>query len=159
MKHRALRTALLVLLVLALIGGGVYAAVRYGSQDDPLVTMSYLTDVAERELTDQLDARINAAVANAQAEVQSSAQAAAGVYHAVDLTAGKTIRCDAGTELLLLSGKATASGAFADATSGEALASGGSLTVNHLYLAAENGASVRADGAVSLMVRGVYSVG
>ena len=159
MKHRALRTALLVLLVLALIGGGVYAAVRYGSQDDPLVTMSYLTDVAERELTDQLDARINAAVANAQAEVQSSAQAAAGVYHAVDLTAGKTIRCDAGTELLLLSGNATASGAFADATSGEALASGGSLTANHLYLAAENGASVRADGAVSLMVRGVYSVG
>ena len=137
----------------------MYAAVRYGSQDDPLVTMSYLTDVAERELTDQLDARINAAVANAQAEVQSSAQAAAGVYHAVELTAGKTIRCDAGTELLLLSGNATASGAFADATAGEALASGGSLTVNLLYLAAENGASVRADGAVSLMVRGVYSVG
>ena len=52
MKNRTFRTLMILLLVAVLGAGGVYAAVRYGTQADPLITLSYLTDVKEPELAD-----------------------------------------------------------------------------------------------------------
>ena len=42
---------------------------------------------------------------------------------------------------------------------GKTLATGGSLTVNHLYLVQAAGPAVRADVGAALMVRGSYSIG
>ncbi len=152
MKNRFLRTFLILLLVAVVGAGGVYAAARYGSPEDPLVTKSYLTDVAEKELTDQTDAQIRAAVSNAQGRVQSQIRAAAGVFEPVQLTAGQTLSCEPGTEVVLPAGSATASGAFTDATLGEAVTDG-AVAVNHLYLAGDN-AVLTAAGDAALMVRG-----
>ena len=137
MKNRFLRTFLILLLVAVVGAGGVYAAARYGSPEDPLVTKSYLTDVVEKELTDQTDAQI---------------RAAAGVFEPVQLTAGQTLSCEPGTEVVLTAGSATASGAFTDATLGEAVTEG-AVAVNHLYLAGDN-AVLTAAGDAALMVRG-----
>ena len=152
MKNRFLRTFLILLLVAVLGAVGVYAAARYGSQEDPLVTKSYLTDVVEREITDQTDAQIRAAVSDAQGRVQAQIRAAAGVFETVRLTAGQTLACESGTEVVLLSGSAAASGDLTDTTLVEALTED-TLSANHLYLAGDN-AVLTAAGDATLMVRG-----
>lgn len=159
MKDKALRAIWILFLIAVLAGGAVYAVSRYGTPDDPLVSMSYLTDVAERRITDQTDTQINAAVSAAQEEFDRQVRAAADVYQAVNLSSGQTLRCEPGTEVLLTAGSASSSGAFTDSTTGEALASGGGLTVNHLYLASVSGASIRAGESAALMVRGTYTIG
>ncbi len=152
MKHHFLRTFLILLLIAVLGAGAVYAAARYGSQEDPLVAKSYLTDVVEKEITDYTDAQIRAAVSDAQGRVQAQIRAAAGVFETVQLTAGQTLACEPGTEVVLISGSAAASGSFTDTTLGEPLADG-ALAANHLYLAGEN-AVITADGDAAIMVRG-----
>ena len=152
MKHHFLRTFLILLLIAALGAVGVYAAARYGSQEDPLVAKSYLTDVVEKEITDYTDSQIRAAVSDAQGRVQAQIRAAAGVFQSVNLTDGQTLSCEPGTEVVLLSGSVTAAGDFTDTTLGEALIDG-EMAVNHLYLAGEN-AVLTASGDAALMVRG-----
>ena len=152
MKNHFLRTFLILLLVAVLGAVGVYAAARYGSQEDPLVAKSYLTDVVEKEITDYTDAQIRAAVSDAQGRVQAQIRAAAGVFETVRLTAGQTLACEPGTEVVLLSGSVTASGDLTDTTLGEAL-NEGALSANHLYLAGDN-AVLTAAGDATLMVRG-----
>ena len=152
MKNHFLRTFLILLLVAVLGAVGVYAAARYGTQEDPLVAKSYLTDVLEKEITDYTDAQIRAAVSDAQGRVQEQIRAAAGVFQSVSLTAGQTLTCEPGTEVVLLSGGVAASGDLTDTTLGEAL-SDGEMAVNHLYLAGEN-AVLTAAGDAALMVRG-----
>ena len=138
--------------VAVLGAGAVYAAARYGSQEDPLVAKSYLTDVIEKEITDYTESQIRAAVSDAQGRVQEQIRAAAGVFQSVNLSAGQTLTCEPGTEVVLLSGSVTASGDLTDTTLGEAL-SDGELAVNHLYLAGEE-AVLTAAGDAALMVRG-----
>ena len=152
MKNHFLRTFLILLLVAVLGAVGVYAAARYGSQEDPLVAKSYLTDVVEKEITDYTDSQIRAAVSDAQGRVQEQIRAAAGVFQSVNLSAGQTLTCEPGTEVVLLSGNVAASGDFTDTTLGEAL-SEGEIAVNHLYLAGGN-AVLTAAGDATLMVRG-----
>ena len=66
------------------------------------------------------------------------------------------------TELLLRSGTATcvsdSSPGLVDMTDGATLANGGALKANHLYLATIEGRGVRASTAVTIMVRGEYTV-
>ena len=152
MKNHFLRTFLILLLVAVLGAGAVYAAARYGSQEDPLVAKSYLTDVIEKEITDYTESQIRAAVSDAQGRVQEQIRAAAGVFQSVNLTAGQTLTCEPGAEVVLLSGSVMASGDLTDTTLGEAL-SDGEVAVNHLYLAGEN-AVLTAAGDAALMVRG-----
>ena len=152
MKNHFLRTFLILLLIAVLGAGAVYAAARYGSQEDPLVAKSYLTDVIEKEITDYTESQIRAAVSDAQGRVQEQIRAAAGVFQSVNLSAGQTLTCEPGAEVVLLSGSVTASGDLTDTTLGEAL-SDGELAVNHLYLAGEE-AVLTAAGDATLMVRG-----
>ena len=152
MKNHFLRTFLILLLIAVLGAGAVYAAARYGSQEDPLVAKSYLTDVIEKEITDYTESQIRAAVSDAQGRVQEQIRAAAGVFQSVNLSAGQTLTCEPGAEVVLLSGSVTASGDLTDTTLGEAL-SEGELAVNHLYLAGEE-AVLTAAGDATLMVRG-----
>ena len=132
MKNHFLRTFLILLLVAVLGAVGVYAAARYGTQEDPLVAKSYLSD--------------------AQGRVQEQIRAAAGVFQSVSLTAGQTLTCEPGTEVVLLSGSVAASGDLTDTTLGEVFTDG-EMAVNHLYLAGEN-AVLTAAGDAALMVRG-----
>ena len=152
MKNHFLRTFLILLLVAVLGAVGVYAAARYGTQEDPLVAKSYLTDVVEKEITDYTDAQIRAAVSDAHGRVQEQIRAAAGVFQCVSLSEGQTLSCEPGTEVVLLSGSVTASGDLTDTTLGEALIDG-EMAVNHLCLAGEN-AVLTAAGDATLMVRG-----
>ena len=138
----------IVALTAATLTGVALAAGSQGSREDPLVTLSYLNEVAIPDILKQVDEKIEAR------EGTGSAQAS---FQTVDLAAGKTLRLTAGSQLLPRSGDLTTTDAFTDLTDGAVLA-GKSLTANHLYLATADGQSVTAGAACTVLVLGGYEV-
>ena len=157
MNRKKFRTFLCALLVLAgrtaiahTASGGA------GSQSDPLVTLSYLTGTFTGQVMERVDQLI------AQRDGQpGGGQALSGLYTAVTLSAGQTLRGEAGCEVLLRSGGAScaASGApgLVDTTSGNTISGGAQLQANHLYLMTDSRAVTASDRAV-LLVRGGYAI-
>lgn len=172
------------LVTLTLVGVAV-AAGQQGSQSDPLVTLSYLNQQVTPAILAQVDSQLTArqseleskltavkdqyvkeveAKLNASGGTSSGGQTATGsaVYEVVTLSAGQTLTGGAACEFLLRSGTATcvsdASPGLVDMTDGTTLASGGSLKTNHLYLGTLAGRGVKASTAVTIMVRGSYTI-
>lgn len=150
MKERTMKYIIAVLAVLLLAGVTAYAATTYGSQDDPLITRSYLDDVLKPELEGELQTKLDAAAAELQ-------RSASGEFSRVELSVGQTLRCAAGSELLPVSGAVSALNGLTDTTEGAAVASGTALSANHLYLAAEESGAAAA-GAAVVLVSGSWHV-
>lgn len=178
-KNQWLPRAAAGLTVTAALLGAALAAGQQGTQDDPLVTLSYLnqkaapavltqvdTKLAEREqaLTEQLEEAIQTyskAMEDRLAAVGGGAgQTAAFVV--VDVAAGQRLTADAGCELMLRVGSAVcftdASPGLIDMTDGGTLDNGGTLVRNHLYMATMAGRGFTAQEAVKVLVRGSYTV-
>ncbi|MDR0382341.1 MAG: hypothetical protein LBH86_10175 [Oscillospiraceae bacterium] len=191
------------LLVALLFVGYMAMAAELGGRDDPLVTVSYITDelipglsgkidaavaAKTQEYSDQLEAKYNQLVAGLESGVaggltdpelidavaeavlrQQGAGAGTGgavpsadTMKRVDITNGQTLKLALGSEALLRLGSAVcvASGSpgLIDATTGGELANGGALEKNHIYLATVEGRGFKADGAVTVFVRGSYTL-
>ena len=138
--------ALAAALVLCCAGIGVWAAGNYGSEDDPLVAMSYLDEVKE-QLQSDFDDALN--------EAAQGAGAASGAFVSLNLSES-AVSLDAGGEVLCLESGATATATLVDATGGGSLAPGETLAANHLYIAA---ADTLIYGTGEVLVRGVYEHG
>ena len=158
MNRKKIRTTLCALLALAgLTAIASTASGGAGSQADPLVTLSYLTETFTGQVMERVDERIVQRNAALSAEL-------GGAYAAVTLSAGQTLSGEAGCELLLRSGSAVCVADSAgvpgmvDATSGGSINHGAALQPNHLYLMTE-AREVTASTAVTLLVRGPYTVG
>ena len=166
---------ILVLAVVAFISGVTMLALATpGSQENPFITLTYLNDVfrpqmideirnAEQELVSSIDDRI--ADLEARLEEANNGVTAPGseaVFAVVTLSSGQSLVCSAGTEIMLRIGTATGFGtapAIVDYTGGEALADGGELTTNHMYLVTIDGNGIRATAeTVRVLVRGRYTV-
>ena len=152
MSKARMRSLVIALTVVELAGVTAYAVTNYGSQSDPLITKSYLDKV----LQPKLEAELNTQLVAAENRLRSSTP---GEFTELSLSSGQTLRCNAGGELLLRSGSATALGSLADTTAGSSLAEGGALTANHLYLCAEDNSGLSATGSVTVLVSGSYSIG
>ena len=157
MNRKKIRTTLCALLALAgLTAIASTASGGAGSQADPLVTLSYLTETFTGQVMERVDERIVQRNAALSAEL-------GGAYAAVTLSAGQTLSGEAGCELLLRSGSAVCVADSAgvpglvDATSGGSVNGGGTLQANHLYLMPAP-AGVRASSEATVLVRGGYSV-
>lgn len=180
MKKKAMRTAICLVLVGGVATALVAIAATAGSQSDPIVTLSYLTDTFWQELMGTVDEKItvgdqkvSASMTNEIKKVQSSllqelggnqtsaAGGTAATYTEVSLKKGQTVTCQSGCEVVLRSGKATCQGgsmpALIDNTDSKTLGNGGSLVQNHLYLVAEE-RSIAAAEDVTLLVRGSYAI-
>lgn len=164
-KKRIRTIVCIVLAAAGLTAIGALAAGGAGSQSDPLVTLSYLTDTFTGQIMDKVDAAIAQRNTQLLQELGRSGAADSGeasTYTAVTLAAGQTLYGEAGCEVLLRSGAAscggTGSAALADATTGGSLNGGNALEANHLYLMPESG-SVSAAGGAVLLVRGGFAVG
>lgn len=164
-----------IVLTAVVVVGAFSASAAGGDQNDPLVTLSYLTQVVtpellekvdeqveanEQALSDKLDAAIDEySKKMEQALAQGSGSAS---YIPVSLSAGQTLSPAAGSELLLRSGGATVSAGTSpvllDATAGSSLEIGGSLTANHLYVAALDGVKLSVSSAAVFLVRGPYTI-
>ncbi len=177
-KNRWFARAAAAGLVTMTLLGVALAAGQQGSQTDPLVTLSYLTEratpdilaqtdakAAERvkTLTDQLNASVSAYTKSMEDKLSSVGGSVPAAFSVVDLAAGQRLTAGVGCELMLRVGSATCvastSPALIDMTDGVTTWDGSALLPNHLYMATIEGRGVVAKVAVKLLVRGSYTVG
>lgn len=118
-----------------------------GSDDDPLISLSYITNV------------VMPYIDNAVSSASGSS------FSVVEVPDGKSIRAGEGTELILRSGDGTvvlsksAAGGFTDVTDGRDIANGEIVLANHhLICPRSDGRSIKAKGTVYMMVKGSYEI-
>lgn len=156
----AVGAAAVCALTLAVLAAG------QGSQSDPLVTLSYLTEKFTPSILDQVDDKLDEREAALEDKLEQAAGTGSGgsggTYQIVTLSQGQKLVAGTSCEILLRSGTAVcvsdSSPGLVDMTGGGTLANGGALTANHLYLATIEGRGVSASTAVTLMVRGTYTL-
>lgn len=151
---KKLRSILLLCAAALLIGGiGVYAVGSYGSENDPLITLSYLEKVLRPELERQFSEETDKA-----AEALREEQTDSGSYTPVTLKGGQTMICAAGCEFLVRSGSAYVSDGMLNLTAGAEVKRNDWLLAHNLYMAVVQDAYVTATGDTTLMVRGEYNI-
>lgn len=154
-KKKAIIAVSVLLAVLLVAGITAVAVTSYGTQDDPLVTLSYLNSTAKSEIMAEVDKAIN----EAKSELGGSSE-----FVVVTLSNGQTLTCSAGTEIMLRIGSAKSAGAnsptLVDSTTGEAVAdTGKNLVKNHMYLVTIKDNGIIATAATTkVLVRGSYTV-
>lgn len=130
------------------------AAAAAGSQGDPLVTLSYLKNV----FTGEVEAMVDQAVSDAQAQNKSEFDAALGDWNAqvsqavenavggegagasfiaAAMADGQTMKLSAGGEIIVRFGSFVSSVDLIDATDGSVLTAGNVLKASHLYFSAK----------------------
>lgn len=155
-RKKLMITILCIVLGIAALSAAVYAAVSYGSSEDPLITKSYLDEVLQPQLEADFQAEIDAALA----EVENGSS---GDFKVLTLTTGQTVTCGVGCEVMLRIGSATAVGpdypVLVDTTSGESVASGAEMKANHLYMVTIVNNGFKAGSATTkVLIKGDYTV-
>lgn len=172
MKKLWCRKWAVLALALAVLWGG--SALAAGGEQDPLVTLSYLsqtvmpqilkdveTQTAKRQ--DELSEEFAGQIDQYKQETADLGTGESASYTLVTLSGGQTMALEVGCEVLLRVGSASVnaatSPALIDTTTGETVGSGTSLTQNHLYMATipDRTLTPGAD-TVKLLVRGGYTV-
>lgn len=158
---KLLAAALILISVLGL------TAVVYGANtnSDPLVSLGYINGTFKTNLLSEINAAISARqqalsgeLASQISQLEQSLQTqnpapAANDFQTTTLAAGKTAAIPAGSEVLFLSGTATAGNAgLTDTTTGTVLVTGGTLAANHLYVAIGD-SSIKATGEVKFLIK------
>lgn len=127
-----------IAIVLAALGvlfvAASYAA-QPGTQEDPLITKSYVENVLYPEMK----------------------------FKVVDVPAGKSVICSAGTEMILRMGTCsvigTQKGGVSDVTMGYDLANGTNVQGNHLLIVPlDDGRGVRTSTNCLIMIKGGYTI-
>ena len=169
------RFTLATVLVLAVLIGLIVVTAVQGGSDDPLVTLSYLTNIFKPQVMAELDQKLTAADQAALAEIETKLQAAGGgttqpanpnvssaAYVVVDVKKGQTMTMDIGCEVMLRIGggtvKANSGVGLIDMTDGSTLENGQALLTNHLYLVTLDGRGFTASSDAKLLVRGTYTI-
>ncbi|MCI9625240.1 MAG: hypothetical protein HFI90_00480 [Clostridia bacterium] len=117
-----------------------------GSEEDPVVSVSYLENIFMTKVQSYID------------------QKAVPQYDVVTLKEGQTLMAEKGTELILRMGTANViasqKGGLSDVTGGVDIADGGQMPSNHLLIVPlGDGRGVKATAAeVLVMVRGGYTI-
>lgn len=140
----------IILLCVALIAAvAVTGFATPGSQDDPVVSLSYLTEHVIPEIKAYVD------------EALGKSNAASAGFEVVTVPAGTRVIASASTELILRQGKATViatqKGGLADVTAGYDLANNSNAPSNHLLIVPVDdgrGLAMQTDGIV--MIKGTY---
>ena len=132
-KKRLISFVAVVMLVIVAATYMVYA--EPGTENDPVVTLSYIKEIFKPELT----------------------------FKVVEVAAGKTIYGEAGTEMVLRMGKggiiATEKGGVADLTAGCDLSKGTAIPANHhLLVPVDDGRGLKVTENSLVMVKGGYSI-
>lgn len=164
-KHLWIKLSAAALAITAILGVTAVAS-GVNTASDPLITLSYLTGTYKTNLLSEVDTAVAAKQRQLSQEFSKQAEALkAGIaapapapvendFEAVTLSAGQSVSLPAGGEALMLSGSAEAGAAgLTDTTAGSAVLSGGALTVNHLYVAAD-ACTIRASGSAKLLIKG-----
>ena len=157
MKKARTKWIILGAALLLLLGIAVYAASNYGTQDDPLITKSYLDGVVQPELDKALREQLEQALAEADT--------GGGDFTLLTLQSGQRVTGMVGTELILRFGSArayaydSADVALVDTTDAKTLMNGTALTANHLYMITirDNGFTA-ASNNTKILISGDYTI-
>ena len=141
---------------LAVIGGTAVFS-EPGGTDDPVVTKSYIVDKVIPDIKAYIDERFGIAASEGVVTARPDS------FTVVNVSAGKQVICEAGTELILRMGKgtiiATAKGGLADTTIGYDLPNGYEMPSNHqLIVPVADGRGFQAETDVIVMVKDGYTV-
>lgn len=178
-KRKKLFITLIVALCIIIIAGvSIIAASSAGSQDDPLVALSYLNETAKKSflntanddieakasaLEKQLGKKIDELDAELDSKTSSGGVSASDVFSVVTLSKGQTVTCSVGCELMLRIGTAEAYGedypALVDTTTASSVSAGTDLVENHMYMVTIKNCGVEATASVTkILIRGTYTV-
>lgn len=185
MKQHKLRTAACIMLVGTVLAAfvAIAAEIGAGSENDPLVTLSYLNEVFLAQILENVDEKLLERNELMATELQdwitqtkrdilielgsSYGDESGGVavsFTAVTLAPGQTLYGAMGCEVMLRSGSAICISegksvpGLVDTTDGSSINDGVALTANHLYLMTAQRGVQATDGEVVLMVRGEYTI-
>ena len=154
---KKLRSLAVFCIVAVLFGGMVaYAATNYGTESDPLITLSYLNEVLKPQMEQTYTQQTKDSLTELEARLEGEEN---GAYTSVELKANQTMTCKEGCEFLVRSGEAYVTASFLNVTEGKELAANDWLMKHHLYMAVSDSGAVRANSDLYLMVRGDYTVG
>lgn len=173
-KGKKIAIALAVLTAVALVSGLTTLAVTsYGSESDPLVTLSYLNETVTPAIMEQWNAALEAKTAELQARLdelsgqtqppESDGTAPSG-FVVLTLSKDQTVVCGIGTEIMPRLGSVVSFGPdsprLVDETDASSVtAEGAALTVNHMYMVTIKGNGVKADrDNTKILIRGEYTV-
>ena len=157
MKRKIIYSMVLVfLLIFAVLTANIVTA-EPGSDDDPIISLSYIQETVIPELKAYVDAKIASISGNSASSGKSS------VFEVVEINQGQKLIAEAGTELILRMGKgtiiATEKGGVADTTAGYDLPNLTEMPSNHLLIVPlADGRGFVAQTDVIVMVKGGYSI-
>ena len=165
-QNRWLVRILVAALLSGLLSLTVTAAAGVGTDDDPLVTLSYLKETFMDDIMKKVDEKIasrNKQIAQQLGGQVSSGENVASTFTVVTLSNGQVLTGDIGCEVLLRVGTAVcvspSSPGLIDQSSASVLNNNGALVQNHLYMMTIEGRGVKATaGTTKLMVRGGYTI-
>lgn len=145
----------------------ISTAIAFAAPDDdsdPLVTLSYITDVLLPDIDSRIDRKVNTAVNEAvQNSEPGSAQGAGESFVLVNVDKDYKLIGEEGTEIVLRAGSgtiiATAQGGLADLTSGVDLADGSAIPLNHhLLVPRSDSRGLKFDEKAIVLIKGAYKV-
>ena len=176
MKIKIRVITMLSVIVAALFALGVVAAATggYGSSSDPLITLSYITDVFMPEMdetingaveakTTEISSALDTTVAELESKYNEASEAsAASTYTVISMASGQKLIGVKGCEVMLRIGSAyctaPASPGLIDTSTTGILENGEYLIKNHMYMITIDGRGIQADGDIMIIVRGDYTI-
>lgn len=163
-NSKRLKAAAIALAVM--IAGAVTVYAAYDSSKDPLVSLSYLTDVFKAEVEKDVYNKVSEDMSATVEALQKQIDAMSNEYEEVSMTKGQRLTAGASCEIVILSGSATVrcsatDSGLIDCTDGVILYDGQAAPLNHKLLVPQNGdgRGVSATGAVKLLIKGGYTIG
>lgn len=154
------------LLLLTLLTVCVSADEAYSSQNDPLISLSYLEDIFGPRIMDEVIKKIDADYV----KISDLSTQTGGSYTLVTMKKGETFMADSVCEIVFLSGSATVfvtssenlnnHEGISDLTSGTVLINGSQLPSQHyLVIPKSDGRGFAVlSGDASILVRGEYHI-
>ena len=164
---------IIILLTLTLTFGWMFLAFAAdpGSDKDPLISLSYfenkieelkssITNTLSKDLTDKFD-ELKTSFDKTVKEIKDKGVAAPSTFEVINVNENESIICEAGTEIIVRSGKFTAigsvSGGISDVTAGRDLAAGEEISNNHLLIVPKSdGRGITSKIAGAVMVKGDF---
>ena len=158
-------------LTLCLSWAFLSTAAEPGSNDDPLISLSYfenkitklkeeVTEALSKNLDEKFD-KSEKEFKNSLEEIKKNGITAPTTFEVVNVKENETLICEAGTEIIVRSGKFTAlgstGGGLSDVTSGKDLPTDEVITNNHLLIIPRtDGRGIKAISAGAVMIKGNY---
>ncbi|HBY20529.1 MAG TPA: hypothetical protein DEG71_05895 [Clostridiales bacterium] len=180
-----MRKKVIISLTILLSGAIIFNIVQAagstpGSDSDPLITSSYLdkkmqeivttlqnsdktTETALNQKIQQTSESLSAMDKKVDDLSKQIGQTSAQGFEVINLSTGKRMICEASTEVILRSGKASVvsetSAGLSDVTAGGDIKAGETIVKDHLLIIPRSdGRGVRAETTVVIMVKGKYEI-